>query len=83
MEQILTPDSLEIHPRDAKRLGVDKGDWVEIRSQDGIRIRARAIPTDRVLGRQVFYASDHFPLSLSPGRVHHSCSVKIKKVADV
>ncbi|MCC6149234.1 MAG: formate dehydrogenase subunit alpha [Planctomycetes bacterium] len=54
-----TEDRLEIHPEDAKRLGVLEDDWVEIKSRrDAIRLRAQV--TNRIREGTVF-TTFHFP----------------------
>ncbi|HLP42767.1 MAG TPA: molybdopterin dinucleotide binding domain-containing protein, partial [Fibrobacteria bacterium] len=46
---------LEIHPDDARRLGLSPGDWVTVRSLRGAA-RARALPASTVQPGQVFLA---------------------------
>ena len=82
LERMIVPNSVEMHPGDAKKMGVKEGDIVEIRSMDGFRLRAGIVTSENVKSNHVFYATDDMPLNPSTGQNYHSCSVKIKKVAD-
>ncbi|MCC6574369.1 MAG: formate dehydrogenase subunit alpha, partial [Planctomycetes bacterium] len=54
-----TEDRLEIHPEDAKRMGILEDDWIEITSRrDSIRLRAQV--THRIREGTVF-TTFHFP----------------------
>jgi predicted molibdopterin-dependent oxidoreductase YjgC len=57
--ELLGHDSLELHPDDARALGVADGDIVEVRSRNG-SIRIQAAITERIEQGHVFTAF-HFP----------------------
>ncbi|NQU40356.1 MAG: formate dehydrogenase subunit alpha [Lentisphaerae bacterium] len=59
---ILTEDTLELHPRDARAKGISNGDWVRLFSKRG-EVRLRALIT-RAVKPGVLYTTFHFPEQL-------------------
>jgi formate dehydrogenase major subunit/formate dehydrogenase alpha subunit len=58
LEREAPASQVEIHPEDAKRLGIRNQDWVEVASRRG-SVRARAEVTPRV-PRKVVFSTFHF-----------------------
>ncbi|MDA0989592.1 MAG: formate dehydrogenase subunit alpha, partial [Verrucomicrobia bacterium] len=60
--EILTEDTLEIHPRDALKKGIEDGDWVRLFSKRG-EVKLRAMRT-RTVKPGILYTTFHFPEQL-------------------
>lgn len=85
-----TEETVDMHPEDAKELGVDSGDWVYVRSRRG-EVKVKVKVTDEVQPKLVFM-SFHWPEvptnvltideydPISGTAEYKACAVQIEKI---
>lgn len=82
MERLLSEDQVEIHPKDAGKMGAQDGDRIRLVLSNGFQMDGLAAVTDRVLPKTAYLCMNPHLFSGHGISEGNFVWVKIKKVAD-